>query len=201
MIGNTLEHIRKIYGYTIAQVCESLHMSPGYMSEIEHGRKQPSLELLQNYADVYGMRLSTLISLQEAVEEIQKSEKDDIAVRIATTQRISSILMEARKRQNSDPVFVGSSDRMQENRKVQPEMNSWTPVKEKLPDKRGHYWVTMQYATGAMTVEKKAYSPEKPSRVWTGILHDYLYEGKCFAVIIAWQPYYCPETYDPEKEM
>lgn len=78
MIGDTLRQIRKLHGYTIIQMSAWLDISQSYISEIEHDHKKPSLEILQNCADIYGIRLSTLIRLHEDIKEIQESEKKTI---------------------------------------------------------------------------------------------------------------------------
>ena len=46
-----------------------LGISSSYLSEIENGKKQPSLELLQKYSDILGIKLSSLILLSEQYED------------------------------------------------------------------------------------------------------------------------------------
>ena len=64
-MGETLRRLRGIYGYSARELSEVLQISSSYLSEIEHGKKQPSMELLQRYADVFGLRLSTLLRFSE----------------------------------------------------------------------------------------------------------------------------------------
>lgn len=104
---------------------------------------------------------------------------------------------------NLDHIFANSSDFIQEDREVmqmlldsQPEIGQWIPVKERLPDKQGYYWATVRHAGRTLTTEKKSYDPERPDHIWTDSLDD-PYDDKWCEVIIAWQPYYCPEPYDP----
>lgn len=69
MIGDTLKRIRGIYGYKASELSSLIGISSSYLSEIENNKKQPSLELLQKCADVYGIKLSSLILLSESYEE------------------------------------------------------------------------------------------------------------------------------------
>ena len=78
MIGETLKRTRNIYGMTASKISAALGISPSYLSEIENGKKQPSLELLEKYSNIYGIRLSSLILLAESIEEA-KQKKDGSA--------------------------------------------------------------------------------------------------------------------------
>ena len=53
MIGDVLKRTRIIYGYKASEMSSELGISASYLSEIENNKKQPSLELLQKYADIY----------------------------------------------------------------------------------------------------------------------------------------------------
>lgn len=72
MIGDVLKQTRKIYGYKASEMSSMLNISPSYLSEIENNKKSPSLSLLQKYADIYGIKLSSLILLSENMEEAKK---------------------------------------------------------------------------------------------------------------------------------
>lgn len=72
MIGDMLKRTRTIYGYKAAEMSSMLGISPSYLSEIENNKKQPSLELLEKYAKIYGIRLSSLILLSENIDEAEK---------------------------------------------------------------------------------------------------------------------------------
>ena len=52
-----------------------------YLSEIENNKKQPSLELLKKYSEIYDMKLSSLILLSENYEEASKNNKSDKFIR------------------------------------------------------------------------------------------------------------------------
>ena len=88
MIGDVLKRIRIIYGYKASEMSSELGISASYLSEIENNKKQPSLELLQKYADIYGIRLSSLILLSENME---KSGKGTVFVRNMMAHLIQSM--------------------------------------------------------------------------------------------------------------
>ena len=63
----------------------------------------------------------------------------------------------------------------------------WIPVGERLPDMPGDYWVAMRHLDGSVTTEKMFWRPEWPR------------EDAWREVVVAWQPYYCPEPYQSES--
>ena len=65
MLGDTLKRLRGIYGYSATEMSEKLGISNSYLSEIERGKKKASLELLERYADVFGIRVSSLMRFSE----------------------------------------------------------------------------------------------------------------------------------------
>lgn len=73
MIGDVLKKTRAIYGYKATEMSLMLGISNSYLSEIENSKKQPSLELLQKYSDILGIKLSSLILLSENFEEASKN--------------------------------------------------------------------------------------------------------------------------------
>lgn len=91
MIGDVLKRTRIIYGYKASEMCSELGISASYLSEIENNKKKPSLELLQKYADIYGIRLSSLILLSENMDEAEKSGKGTVFVRNMMVHLIQSM--------------------------------------------------------------------------------------------------------------
>lgn len=69
MLGETLKRLRGIYGYSAQELSECLGISKSYLSEIENGKKKASVELLQRYADLFGLRPSTLLRFSEDYED------------------------------------------------------------------------------------------------------------------------------------
>ncbi|MFI3170388.1 MAG: helix-turn-helix transcriptional regulator [Faecalibacterium sp.] len=81
MIGDILKRTRNIYGYKANEMCLQLNISPSYLSEIENNKKTPSLDLLQKYADIYDIKLSTLLLLSEELDDAEKEDKSLIFMR------------------------------------------------------------------------------------------------------------------------
>lgn len=81
MIGDVLKRMRLIYGYKASEMSKMLNISPSYLSEIENGKKQPSLDLLKKYAEIFGIKLSSLILLSESYEEAEKAGKGTALIR------------------------------------------------------------------------------------------------------------------------
>lgn len=81
MIGDILKRTRMIYGYKASEMSELLQISKSYLSEIENNKKKPSLDLLEKYSEIYGMKLSSLILLSESYEDANKRNKGDKFIR------------------------------------------------------------------------------------------------------------------------
>jgi transcriptional regulator with XRE-family HTH domain len=65
VIGEALKMFRTIHGYKAKELAEHLDLSPSYLSEIENGKKTPSYDVLEKYAEVFDVKLSTLIIFTE----------------------------------------------------------------------------------------------------------------------------------------
>ena len=61
LIGLRLKDMRAQHGYTLEQVAERLEVSASYLSNIECGRKPPSLELLVKAAKAFDISLDYLV--------------------------------------------------------------------------------------------------------------------------------------------
>lgn len=91
MIGDVLKRTRVIYGYKAIEMSSILGISASYLSEIENNKKQPSLELLEKYAKIYGIRLSSLILLSESMEDAEKRGKGTAVIRNMMVHLIEGI--------------------------------------------------------------------------------------------------------------
>ena len=84
MIGEALKMFRNIHGYKAKELADLLEISPSYLSEIENGKKKsPSYELLEKYADVFDVKLSTLILFTEEYNQNKVTDKAKMGVRKA----------------------------------------------------------------------------------------------------------------------
>jgi transcriptional regulator with XRE-family HTH domain len=68
MQHEALRLVRVFHDMNQTTLAERLLISKSYLSEIESGKKQVTLELLHKYADIFGMPLSSLLFFAEQVE-------------------------------------------------------------------------------------------------------------------------------------
>ena len=69
MIGKALRVIRKGQGYSLSQTASELSIAVSYLSEIENGHKQPSLEIVEQYASLFGIPVSHIMIFSEEMDE------------------------------------------------------------------------------------------------------------------------------------
>ena len=79
-IGDLLRKLRLIFNYKAKEICEELNISPSYLSEIEHNKKLPPLDLLQKFSDLFEIKLSTLILMSEEYADMRNKNKAEIAI-------------------------------------------------------------------------------------------------------------------------
>lgn len=80
-MGEALRLLRIFNGYKSAELAKKLELSQSYVSELENGKKQPTIEVLDKYAKVFEMKKSTLMLFAESLEdeEIKNDKKQRIA--------------------------------------------------------------------------------------------------------------------------
>ena len=80
-MGEALRLLRIFNGYNSAELAKKLELSQSYVSELENGKKQPTIEVLDKYAKVFEMKKSTLMLFAESLEdeEIKNDKKQRIA--------------------------------------------------------------------------------------------------------------------------
>ncbi|ENU4057525.1 TPA: helix-turn-helix transcriptional regulator [Acinetobacter baumannii] len=71
MIHNALVAIRKYHGISQSDLSIKLGISNSYLSEIEKGKKKPSLDILEKYSEQFDMPLSSLLFFSEKLDEGQ----------------------------------------------------------------------------------------------------------------------------------
>lgn len=68
MIGETLRYLRVFNDLTMMELGEKLSLSQSYISEIESGKKQPTLQVIEKYATYFSMKPSTIMLFSEALD-------------------------------------------------------------------------------------------------------------------------------------
>src|SRR5438445_13612316 len=69
MIGNALKLLRVFHNLKQKELAEKLGFSASYLSEIESGKKEATMETLQLYADCFKIPTSSLIYFAEHIDK------------------------------------------------------------------------------------------------------------------------------------
>lgn len=75
MFDRALKLVRQYHRLNQMQMAKRLQISSSYLSEIEKGKKAPSLELLEKYALLLGVPVSSLVFLAEELNSESTSVK------------------------------------------------------------------------------------------------------------------------------
>lgn len=68
MINDALKKIRLFHNIKQNELSCELNISNSYLSEIESGKKSPSIELLQSYSTYFDIPVSSLLYFSEQLE-------------------------------------------------------------------------------------------------------------------------------------
>ncbi|MDP9523887.1 helix-turn-helix transcriptional regulator [Pseudomonas putida] len=88
MLNKALKLIRTFYDVSQSELSGTLGISNSYLSEIESGKKQPSVELLTKYSETFDIPLSSILFFSENLDNPKPSDK----IRMRVAKRIVSIL-------------------------------------------------------------------------------------------------------------
>jgi transcriptional regulator with XRE-family HTH domain len=69
MLGEALRLIRVYHDLKQRQAAERLEISTSYLSEIENGRKTPTLDLIQRYSNTFNIPVSSIMFFAESVAD------------------------------------------------------------------------------------------------------------------------------------
>lgn len=67
-VGNNIRKARRARGWTLRELAKRVHLSYGYLNQIEKGRRKPSLSALQAIADTLDMPVASLIGSGEKAQ-------------------------------------------------------------------------------------------------------------------------------------
>lgn len=89
MLNRALKLLRTYHQIKQVDLAKRLEIGNSYLSEIENGLKKPSIDLLQKYAVVFKIPVSSIILFSEKIEEPKRpSEK----LRVAAADKILRLL-------------------------------------------------------------------------------------------------------------
>ena len=83
MMGETLKYLRVFNDYTMTQLAEKLDMSQSYISELENGKKQPTLQILDKYSECFNIKPSTILLLSESLDHDKNANTSNMQQRVA----------------------------------------------------------------------------------------------------------------------
>ncbi|MDP2245229.1 helix-turn-helix domain-containing protein [Pseudomonas sp.] len=88
MINKALKLIRTFYDVSQSDLSARLGISNSYLSEIESGKKQPTMDILSRYSDQFEIPLSSILFFSENLDSPKPSDK----LRLNVAKKIVSIL-------------------------------------------------------------------------------------------------------------
>lgn len=88
MLNKALKIIRTFHDVSQSEMSGRLGISNSYLSEIESGKKQPSIEILTRYSECFEIPLSSILFFSENLDSPKSSDK----IRLHVAKRIVSIL-------------------------------------------------------------------------------------------------------------
>lgn len=89
MLNRALRMLRTYHQFTQVNLAKRLGISNSYLSELEKGDKTPGLELLEKYAEVFKMPVSSILLFSESMET---SRKPGEKLRVAAADKILRLL-------------------------------------------------------------------------------------------------------------
>ena len=75
-VGAVIRELRKERGWSIEELCLTAGADPKYLSELERGKRNPSVEKLEGIAGAFGMTVWRLIQLAEDGESDDGARDD-----------------------------------------------------------------------------------------------------------------------------
>lgn len=81
MINEALRLARVFHNVKQKDLAKELEVSPSYLNEIESGKKQVTMEILQKYADYFRVPPSSLLYFAEQKDQAGKKAANPIATK------------------------------------------------------------------------------------------------------------------------
>jgi transcriptional regulator with XRE-family HTH domain len=88
MLNKALKLIRAFYDISQSDLSDKLGISKSYLSEIESGKKQPTIDILNKYSSQFDIPLSSILFFSESLDGNKITDK----LRVGIAKKIVSIL-------------------------------------------------------------------------------------------------------------
>ena len=82
-LGARIKELRVKNGLTQNKVAEALHVTPGYISNVENNRVAMSLRVLMYYAKLVGISLDALVGLVEPEEYSETAVNNELQEKVS----------------------------------------------------------------------------------------------------------------------
>lgn len=102
MLNEALRLIRVYHDISQSQLCTELAVSNSHLSEIESGKKQPSLDLLNRYGERFDIPVSSLLFFSENMDNPKVMDK----VRVGVARKIVSLLKWVEEKNEKAPARI-----------------------------------------------------------------------------------------------
>lgn len=89
MLNRALRLLRTYHQFTQVVLAKRLDISNSYLSEIETGSKTPGIELLEKYAEVFKMPVSSIMLFSETMN---KPNRPSDRIRVGAADKILRLL-------------------------------------------------------------------------------------------------------------
>jgi transcriptional regulator with XRE-family HTH domain len=105
MLSDALRLIRVFHDLKQQELADRLNISKSYLSEIENGRKTPSVEIIEKYSSVFSIPPSSIMFFAESVNDGKVVDADS-KVRSAIADKVVQFLkfVEAKTSDRDDVV-------------------------------------------------------------------------------------------------
>ena len=80
MLNEALRLVRVFHDINQSLLAEKLQISKSYLSEIESGKKSPTLEILERYSAIFELHVSSILLFSEKMYDDSFSEKSRVFV-------------------------------------------------------------------------------------------------------------------------
>ena len=81
MLNECLRLFRIFHDKKLVDLARELKISPSYLSEIESGKKQPSMEIIKKYSKIFKTTPSSILFFSEELDKEKKRGKLKTSIR------------------------------------------------------------------------------------------------------------------------
>ncbi len=89
MLNRALKLLRTYHQLTQVELAKRLGISNSYLSEIETGGKTPGIDLLEKYAELFKMPVSSILLFSEKMDAPEKTSEK---IRVSAADKILRLL-------------------------------------------------------------------------------------------------------------